>query len=85
MKVDAYGKVAIKRFIDNVPMICIGILQNFPEHMNEILFEVTEDEIEQLVTTPADVLARMNELKAKVKTLEQGISTIRVLSRGALC
>lgn len=27
---NAYGKVALKRFINNIPMICIEIMQDFP-------------------------------------------------------
>jgi len=38
----SYGKVSFKRFIDTVPMICIEIMQNFTEKMNDVLFDVTD-------------------------------------------
>ena len=81
---NAYGKVVFKRFIDNVPMIWIGILENFPGRMNELLYGLTDDEINQLVSAPADVIKRKNELKDEVATLESGINTIKCLSRGGI-
>ena len=81
---NAYGKVVFKRFINNVPMICIGILENFPGRMNELLYGLTDDEIDQLVSAPADVIKRKNELKDEVATLESGINTIKCLSRGGI-
>lgn len=76
---NSYGKVALKRFIDNVPMICIAIMQNLANRMNDILSEVTDKEIEHLVMAPPDIVDTMNTLKRKADTLDKGIVTIRGL------
>ena len=74
-----YGKVAFKRFIDNVPMMCIEIMQKFPERMNNILSKTTDEEIERIVVNPPNVISRRNTLKRKVDTLEKGIVALRDL------
>ena len=77
----AHGsKVALKRFMDNVPMICFGILQTYAEKMKEELSNVLDSQIEVLVAAPPNVVSRMNDLKAQMATLEKGIRTIKDLS-----
>ena len=70
---NGYGKVALKRFIDGVPMICIEIMLKFPDRMNNILSKTTDEEIERIVVNPLNVISRRNTLKRKVDTLEKGI------------
>jgi hypothetical protein len=74
-----YGKVAFKRFIDNVPMMCIEIMQKFPDRMNDILSKTTDDEIDRIVVNPLNVISTRNTLKRKVDTLEKGIVALREL------
>jgi len=74
-----YGKVAFKRFIDNVPMMCIEIMQKFPDRMNDILSKTTDDEIDRIVVNPPNVISTRNTLKRKVDTLEKGIVALREL------
>jgi len=50
---NSYGKVAFKRFIDIVPMICIEIMQKFSEQMDRILSKTTDEEIERIVVAPS--------------------------------
>jgi hypothetical protein len=42
---DGYGKVALKRFIDNVPMICIEVMQKLPNCIKNVLLDVMDNEI----------------------------------------
>lgn len=70
---NAYGKVANKRFIDTVPMICIEVMQKFANSMNRILSDTSDDEIERFVTAPPNTVAKMNKLKRKADTLKKGI------------
>lgn len=70
---NAYGKVALKRFIDTVPMICVEVMQKFANKMNRILSDTSDDEIERFVTAPSNTVAKMNKLKRKADTLEKGI------------
>ena len=74
-----YGKVAFKRFIDNVPMMCIEIMQKFPDRMNDILSKTTDDEIDRIVVNPPNVISKRNTLKRKVDTMEKGIVALREL------
>jgi len=74
-----YGKVAFKRFIDNVPMMCIEIMQKFPDRMHDILSKTTDDEIDRIVVNPPNVISTRNTLKRKVDTLEKGIVALREL------
>ena len=74
-----YGKVALKRFIDSVPMMCIEIMQKFPDRMNDALSKTTDDEIDRIVVNPPNVISTRNALKRKVDTLEKGIVALREL------
>ena len=76
---NSYGKVALKRFVDNVPMICVEIMQRFSDKMNGALSEITDEEIERVVAAPPDKILCMNKLKREVDTLNKGIATIRGL------
>jgi hypothetical protein len=76
---NGYGKVALKRFIDGVPMICIEIMRKFPDRMNNILSKTTDEEIERIVVNPLNVISRRNTLKRKIDTLEKGIVALRDL------
>jgi len=76
---NSYGKVALKRFIDNVPMMCIEIMQNFADKMNDVLSEVADEEIERIVVAPSNIATERNKLKRKADTLEKGIVALRDL------
>ena len=79
---DSYGKVAFKRFVDSVPMIAVQIMKRFPAMLNDILSDLTDDEIEKLVVAPPGAISDMNALKKEVETLEKGIDTVKDLSKG---
>ena len=76
---NGYGKVALKRFIDNVPMMCIEIMQEFANQMNSALSDTDEEEIKRLVVAPNNTVAEMSRLKRKADILSKGIDTIREL------
>eukprot|EP00984_Skeletonema_dohrnii_P035509 scaffold35367_cov233-Skeletonema_dohrnii-CCMP3373.AAC.1 len=73
---NAYGKVALKRFIDTIPMICVEVMQKFANNINHILSDTSDDEIERFVTAPSNTVAKMNKLKRKADTLEKGIEAL---------
>lgn len=68
-----YGKIALKRFIDNIPMICVEIMQEFPKRINQALSYVTDDEIDRLLVPPPDKVRAIKEYARKIETLDQGI------------
>lgn len=77
---DGYGKVALTRFIDNVPMICIEVMQKFPNCINDVLSDVMDDEIDRLVAAPPERIKAMRDLTRKIETLEQGVRAIKELN-----
>ena len=76
---NAYGKVAFKRFTDTVPMICIEIMQLFPKKLHKCLSDITDDDIERNVSAPPVVLSRMKTLKEEVEVLGKNIKSIQNL------
>lgn len=76
---NSYGKVAIKRFIDSVPMICIEIMQKFPDRMNAALLYVTDIEIERIVVAPQNIISTRDSLKREIDALEKGLVALRDL------
>jgi hypothetical protein len=70
---NSYGKVALKRFIDNVPMLCIEIMQEFADEMNDALAELSDEEINRIVVAPCGVIQKRDKLKRKADVLEKGI------------
>lgn len=74
---NSYGKVALKRFIDNVPMICIEIMQKFADKMNDVLSRVTDNEIDRIVSVPRGIIETREVLKVKADKLEKGILALR--------
>jgi Dynamin family/Dynamin central region len=76
---DAYGKVAMKRFIDVVPMLCGDVLQNFPDVINKELCQVSDEELEKFVSVASDDLAKRTNLKRKFDELEHGLQVMKEL------
>eukprot|EP00804_Cyclotella_cryptica_P029618 CCRYP_019043-RA/>CCRYP_019043-RA protein AED:0.03 eAED:-0.02 QI:0/0/0/1/1/1/3/0/737 len=76
---NSYGKVALKRFIDNVPMYCIEIMQKFADKMNDILSDISDEEIDRIVSAPLGIVEKRNALKRKSDVLQKGILALREL------
>jgi Ca2+-binding EF-hand superfamily protein len=76
---NAYGKVALKRFIDSIPMICIAVMQEFPKRINDVLSNVLDDDIDRLVVAPPEKMRTMKEYDRKIETLDNGIAAIKTL------
>eukprot|EP00980_Cylindrotheca_fusiformis_P009226 scaffold2009_cov98-Cylindrotheca_fusiformis.AAC.1 len=76
---NAYGKVALKRLFDGIPMICIEVMQDFPGRINDILSSVLDEEIEKLIVAPPEKLRLMKEYDRKIETLDKSIAAIKEL------
>jgi hypothetical protein len=70
---NSYGKVALKRFIDDVPMHCIEIMRDFADEMNDVLSEISDDEINEIVKAPPGIVQKRDKLKRKAEVLNKGI------------
>lgn len=76
---DAYGKVALKRFIDVVPMTCGDVLLDFPDKFNACLLLVSDNELEKLISLPPDVVTKRVNLKRKLDDLNEGLKVFNEL------
>eukprot|EP00977_Amphora_coffeiformis_P003507 scaffold657_cov214-Amphora_coffeaeformis.AAC.1 len=73
----AYGKVAYKRFIDGIPMICGDAMLSIPEKIRHSLStRVSDDELEKVLSLSPRVVAERNALKLKVEELENGLKIL---------
>lgn len=76
---NAYGMVAFKRFIDTVPMICIEIMQRFPERLHKHLSDMPDADIERTVSAHPGVLKKIQKLEDEVATLGKNIESLQSL------
>lgn len=76
---DAYSKVALKTVADEVPKICRAIMLSYSDLLKKAFFEVLDTEIDRLVVAPMDIVAKMQMLERKLKTLDEGIAAIKQL------
>lgn len=76
---NSYGKIARKRFIDGIPMICVEIMQEFPKRINEALSEVTDDVIDSMIVPQPEKIRAMLEYDRKIEAFSNGIAAIRTL------
>jgi hypothetical protein len=76
---DAYGKVALKRSIDEVPMICGKVLHSYSGHMEESL-DVTGDDLRKLLSDSRAFQSNLNNVKRKVGDLQEGLKILEELT-----
>jgi hypothetical protein len=58
---DAYGRVALKRFIDVVPMTCSDVLHNFPTNFSSSLLQISDQDLDRLISLPHDAMTQTRE------------------------
>jgi hypothetical protein len=75
--VDAYGKVAMKRFIDGIPMECWSMFRTFPDEAEAIYFD--DDDLRRHVKVRDDVSRKIKELEAENRELEAGLTILKSL------
>jgi len=75
----AYGKVAYKRFIDGIPMICGDKMLHFPEKIRHSLAKASDDELEKVLSLSAADMERRKTLQHKVQELEKGLKILKDL------
>jgi len=72
----AYGKVAYKRFVDGIPMICGDAMLSCPETIRLSLAKVSDEDLEKVLSLSSSDLERREALKRKLNDLEQGLSIL---------
>lgn len=78
---NAYGKIAGKRFMDDVPMICGTVLHGYSEEMETCLWKVSDDEIDEIVVASEKAESDHEYLQSKVNELQSALAIIRKLER----
>jgi GTPase SAR1 family protein len=77
---EGYGKVAMKRFIDSVPMICAAeLLHGLDQQYNLDLMAVQEKEILSLLHVSKDKIASRQYLQTKLHSLQKAVAIIEEL------
>lgn len=80
---NAYGKVASKRIIDDVPMIAIAMFKGFLLKSRKEI-KALDSELSSLMSESADVVATRRFLKKKVESLETGERAVRDFNLGII-
>lgn len=80
---DAYGKVACKRIIDNVPMIAQDMFKKLVPALQTALF-FTDVELKKLMTENSEVRATRKRAKDTVKAMEKAERMFYDLKSGNL-
>jgi GTP-binding protein EngB required for normal cell division len=76
---DAYGKVAMKRFIDGIPMECWKMFRKFPDEAEKMFVDFGDDELRRYAKVRDDVSRKVNALEAEARELEAGLSILESL------
>lgn len=72
----AYGKVAFKRFADEVPKIGKEVLENYAIKAEESLSDLSEEKLDALISESPENRATYDNLEQKIQVLEQGLKII---------
>ena len=78
---DAYGKVASKRFIDEIPMIAKNMFKAFFRNCRESI-TTTDSELEFFMHEGNDIALKRKQLKTKVEALQIAERAVRNLNMG---
>ena len=78
---DAYGKVASKRIIDEIPMIAKNMFKAFFQECRPSM-TATDSELEILMHEGNDIALRRKQLKTKVEALQIAERAVRDLNMG---
>jgi hypothetical protein len=76
---DAYGKVALKRFVDGIPMECWNMFREFPLEVDAALLQVTDTDLNRFLVTGKDIQSRRDDLQTDIKELKAGMEVLESL------
>lgn len=75
----SYGKVASKRFIDTVPMICQDMIMALPNEIDRCLWKISDEDLTNLVSGSKDAHTKRKHLKRKLDDLVAGLDIFETL------
>ena len=76
---DAYGKVALKRFIDCVPMKCWGMFRGFPSKAETLFTEFGDEDLRRHLVARSDVRRKIDALEVESRELKAGLEILESL------
>jgi hypothetical protein len=75
---DAYGKVALKRFIDVIPQICWYRIRSFPQELEKDFRQINDEELAKLsMVDNYSFTRRYEELEKETQALKEGLDILR--------
>jgi hypothetical protein len=77
---DAYGQVAVKRIIDNVPMLCRRIVRHSTDAIRRSFDKVTDADLARLMEDSHTFRQKFHDLEAEVAEMEKGLALFSQLS-----
>jgi len=76
----AYAKVALKRFVDGIPMECWRMFRFFStEEVKYVLMRVTDNDLNRYLVVHGNALRNKQELTLQVQELKAGMDVIESL------
>jgi hypothetical protein len=66
---EAYGKVVMKRFFDEIPMICLEIIHTFYDSFGDKFLAIADDELDKLMVEKEHYKVQYDQLLAEVAEL----------------
>lgn len=78
---DAYGKVASKRIIDEVPMIAKALFQEFIRGCRKEI-SATDAQLAQVMSESSDVMAKRADYKSKLEAIHNAENAVREFNLG---
>jgi len=76
---ESYGKVATKRVIDRTPMICWEIFRSLSNTVQESLWEVTENELNESLQDTSEFEKKHKELSEELEEMNKALNIFQSL------
>ncbi|KAG7352654.1 dynamin family protein [Nitzschia inconspicua] len=76
---EAYGKVAMKRFIDGIPMECWKMFSSFPQDAEATFLDFGDEDLRRYVVPRDDVRRKAQALDAEQAELQAGLAILESL------
>jgi hypothetical protein len=80
--IDAYGSVASKRLIDEIPMILNQMLDEVPQSLREKLQTIEDKQLKLLFNQPAHVEMERKKIQEKFDTLKRALDALKKMNSG---
>ena len=74
-----YGKIAVRRFVDHVPMLCRSMMEGIAKEVENLLLAVPDDKLEPFFEVPDHVTQEFEETKKRIGKLDEALKILKTL------